>query len=97
MREAIEIRNAKLMEGTRAALEAGDPPPEEEEVGRLGFDPSRKLLDLTQLCPTDMKNNKRVIMPPSRPMSEELAISARRAALLHTAEDYIKANCDLKG
>ena len=63
----------------------------------MGFDPSCKLLDLTQLRPTDMKNNRQVIMPPTRPMSEELAISARRSALLRTAQEYIGANCDQKG
>ena len=107
VREAIKIRNTKLRwerdradrlaEATRAAQEAGESPPEEDPLGRLGFDPTSKLLDLTLLRPTDMKNNRRVIMPPTRPMSEELAISARRTALLRTTEESIRANCDLKG
>ena len=52
------------------------------------------VYDLTQLRPTDMRNNKSIVLPNPRPDAEELILAARRSVWLRTAERYLGQNCD---
>ena len=77
----------------------------QEEMGEsVDPDPRRHPLDLTLgtydlsiVRPTDMRNNKCIIMPDAKPEPEELLLAARRNVWLRTAKAYLDQNCDEKG
>ena len=71
-----------------------DPPPHPR---RHPHDVMEGTYDLTALCPTNMRNNTRMIMPDPRPESEECVLAAKRRLWLNTAQTYINNNCDKQG
>ena len=56
-----------------------------------------KRWDMTQMRPTDMKLNRRLIMLDAPPTEEELMIQARKSCGRRATEQYIKEHCDDTG
>ena len=59
--------------------------------------PSKKTIDMGRRRVTDVRVNKRIMLPDPRPPGEEATLMARRGRILETAERYIKKNCNGKG
>ena len=54
-------------------------------------------LDMTKVRPTELKQNRRLIMPDARSAEEELALQSRKNFWRKATVDYMARNCDERG
>ena len=59
--------------------------------------PENKKIDMGNKRVTDIKVNRRVMLPDPRPAGEEATLMVRRERLLDVVEEYINEKCDEKG
>ena len=59
--------------------------------------PDTKRVDMGNRRVTDIKLNKRVMLPDPRPAGEEATLMVRRDRLLKAAREFIEEKCDSKG
>ena len=79
----------RAKEAQRVAEETGRD--QEEEVERRHpHNPLDNTFDMSSTRPTDMKANKKIIMPNPRSDQEEMLLATRRNLWLRISEDYIK-------
>ena len=65
----------------------------EDEV----YCPKTKTLDLGKRRVTDLKTNRRIMMPDPRPAKEEAVLMVRRERIMQETENYIREKCNSKG
>ena len=57
----------------------------------------KKIVDMGNRKVTDVRINKRIMLPDPRPAGEEAVLMVRRERLLQVANEYILEKCDKKG
>ena len=59
--------------------------------------PEGKIIDMGNRRVTEVKVNRRVMLPDQRPAGEEAVLMVRRERLLQVAREYLQEKCDDKG
>ena len=84
------------MKVKRAAEEASEHSEVEESTKKL-YDTEKKRLDFINLTATDLKNNKRVILPGPDDDNEEIRRNNLKSDFKNIVIKYKKENCDKHG
>ena len=93
---------AEQMEAAKEE-EEGEPTLSREELelsdakARQTYCPDTNTINMGRKKATDMPNNRRVFMPPPRPVKEESLLAARKNVWDNVTNDFIGKGCDKDG